>query len=200
MGAGLRLTKGNTPDAQPTEPRADKLTRKDLDLTADWLPTGFSTVHARASMTRETHTQATASDVSGTTGSIEWVYKPTGKLGFSTSIGRDTGSETTFSNPTGVGASPRRVDDNRLTTTAQLALQYELTAKIAVAGSARQSRGSGNGVTGDSRLNIYTLNANYAPTRNVTLGCNYARESRSETGASAYSTDMVGCTAQLTLR
>jgi len=200
FGIGGRLTKGKTPDFQATDPKADELTRKDIDLTAEWLPTGFSTVNARVSVTHESHTVATGSNVRGQTGSLGWIYKPTGKLSFSTSLSRDTGTETTFSIPTVDGTAAKRVDDNRLTTTAQLGVKYELTAKISTGLNARQSRGTSSGPTGDDKVNAYGLTATYEATRNVSLGCNYSRESRSGGGVQSYSVDLIGCTAQLSLR
>ena len=202
FGIGGRLTKGTTPDYQPTDPKEDKLTRKDLDFTADWVPTGFSTLHARVSVTKETHTVATASDVDGQTGALEWAYKPTGKLSFSTTLSRDTGTETTFSIPSGDGSTAKRVDDNRITNTVLVAVKYELTSKISTGLNARQSKGKGGATTGDDKVNTYGLTATYEATRNFTLGCNYSHESRSTSGVGvdSYTVNLVGCTAQLALK
>ena len=202
FGVGGRLTKGTTPDYQPTDPKEDKLTRKDLDFTAEWVPTGFSTLRARISVTRETHTIATASDVDGQTGSLEWAYKPTAKLSFNTTLSRDTGTETTFSIPSAEGEAVKRVDDNRITNTARLGIKYEVTSKIMTGVNARYSKGSGGSTTGDDKVNTYGLMASYEATRNFNLGCNYSHESRSANGfgLESYSVNLVGCTAQLLLK
>jgi hypothetical protein len=196
------LTKGTTPDYQPTDPKEDKLTRKDLDFTADWVPSGFSTLHARVSVTRESHTVATGSDLKGQTGSLQWAYKPTGKLSFTTTLSRDTGSETTFSVPAADGSATKLVDDNRITNTAQLGVKYELTGKISTGLNARYSKGSGNASSSDDKISAYGLTATYEATRNINLGCNYSHESRNAngTGGDSYTVNLVGCTAQLLLK
>jgi len=202
FGIGGRLTKGTTPDYQPTDPKEDKLTRKDLDFTADWVPSGFSTLHARVSVTRESHTVATGSDLKGQTGSLEWAYKPTGKLSFTTTLSRDTGSETTFSIPAADGSATKLVDDNRITNTAQLGVKYEMTSKISTGLSARYSKGSGSASSSDDKISVYGLTATYEATRNINLGCNYSHESRNAngTGADSYTVNLIGCTAQLLLK
>lgn len=194
VGAGLRITKGDTPVT------GDKLDRNDIDLTAAWSPTGLSTLNARLSFSKENHSDPARADFSGATGSIAWAYKPTGKLNFNTSLTRDTGSETTFRGLTPEGA-PLVFDTSRLTTTAALSVGYELTGKIQLSGDARRSNGSfGNG--GSDKATNLSFGARYLPTRAITLACNLSRDSRDISGTSQrnVTANTAGCSAQLTLQ
>lgn len=75
---------------------SDSSDRRDIYLGANWTPTGFSTINARVSYAKVEYDRATGSDFSGLTGSLAWVYRPTGKLQFVTTASRDTGQESSF--------------------------------------------------------------------------------------------------------
>lgn len=200
VGLGYRVTHGTTPHYLPTPPFEDELKRRDVDLTVIWTPTGFSTLNARVSATKETHTLATNSEVSGVTGAISWNYRPTAKLDLTATLVRDTGTETTFITGSTTGATPLPVDNNRISTTAQIEARYAMTSKISLNGDARQRKGTLSGGTGDDKVSGYGIGLSYAPTRSTTLGCNVMRESRDVAGASAYSATTSSCSAQITLR
>ncbi len=209
LGAGARVTKGNYPQAligdQPDSvSRKDETDRRDFDLTLSWIPSGLSNITARISATKEEHSQPSFADVSGLTGQIGWIYQPTGKLTFNTSLSRDTGTETTFMSFTGEG-SPSAVDNNRLTNSAALGVTYDLTAKIRVTAGGRYSKTSSENTTTevDDSARGASLGVRWIPTRSLSLGCNAAldkRTSTSITAGSAYTTNTAGCSAQLTLR
>lgn len=199
FGASLRVTHGRTPEAQPAT--ADELKRRDIDFTTTWTPSGFSSLIARISATKETHTLLTSAEVSATTGSLTWDYKPTAKLGFVASVTRDTGTETTFiTNTTSPGSTPLAVDNSRLSTNAQLDTHYALTSKVALNGNVRQRKGTlANG--SEDKLTGYGLGLSYAPTRSLSLNCNAARETRDASGFfTAYTVTTTSCAAQVTLR
>jgi hypothetical protein len=194
FGAAIRVTQGEL----QTVPVADELKRRDIDLTTTWTPTGFSTLNARISATKETHTLNTSADVSGVTGALTWDYRPTAKLGFTAALTRDTGTETTFISSTDTGSTPLPVDRSRISNSAQLEARYALTSKISFSGEARRRKGSLATGENDS-MTGYGLGVTYDPTRSVTLGCNVLRESR-DAGVTVYTATTSSCSAQFTLR
>ena len=218
LGAALRLTKGDYPSAlivapvaaipaTPTTPPVpaviavygpDKTDRKDIDFTGSWTPSGVSTLTARVSLTRETHSQPVIPKLSGVTGSIAWDYRPTGKLQFIASLTRDTGSETAFA-ALPVKVIPVRNDNRRINTTAALDAKYAATAKIQVNAQLRHSDGSvlnSGGGTNDGSTNSISVGASYAITRSIDASCDASYESRSH----SYNSNSIGCTARFTLR
>lgn len=75
---------------------SDRSKRRDLYVGANWVASGISTLNARASYAKIEYDRASATDFSGLTGILSWVYRPTGKLQFVTTASRDTGQESTF--------------------------------------------------------------------------------------------------------
>ena len=200
FGVAVRATKGVTPEARLAPPREDELKRRDVDLTTVWTPTGFSTLSTRISSTKETHTLSTSGDVSAVTGSLAWNYRPTAKLNFTTSLTRDTGTETTFISPAGAGSTPLQVDNSRLSTSAALDVRYALTSKISLSGEGRRRQGTLATGEGETITN-YGLGFSYLPTRSATLSCSLGRDSRDASGATtAYSATTTSCSAQITLK
>lgn len=89
--------------------------------------------------------------------------------------------------------------NNQTTDSVSLGASYAATAKIGVnAGFQYRSGDSGSGSASDA-YRTATLGANYAVARNVQLACNLSRESRSA-GVNSYDANVVGCSAQITLR
>lgn len=80
---------------------ADHARRREAYLTANWVPTGKSTIDARLNVGKIEYdiqpTVGASRDFSGATGFVTWNWRPTGKLTFDTSLSRDTGEETGFS-------------------------------------------------------------------------------------------------------
>ena len=217
VGAGLRYAKGKYPQFGATATTAatgDSTERRDLDLTAAWVPTGMSSVNARLSFGRLTRKVASAGGFSGATGSLTWAYTPTGKLSFNTTLLRDTGTETrVYGVNTQSGVVGTAVDDfNRLTTSVQLSANYAFSAKLALNAAVGHSRRALSdtvtvGSTGlpkdgsDTSVNV-SLGARYTPSRSGSLACTLGRESRtsSSTLSYAYSANTANCTAQLVLQ
>ncbi len=195
FGVAVRATKGVT-EATPTQ---DELKRRDVDFTTVWTPTGFSILSTRISSTKETHSLSTSGDVSALTGSLSWNYRPTAKLNFTTSLTRDTGTETTFITPAGAGSTPLQVDNNRLSTSAALDARYALTSKISLTGEARHRKGTLP--TGeDDATTRYGLGFSYLPTRSITVGCDLARDKRDASVTTTYTATTTSCSAQITLK
>ena len=194
LGAGVRETRGE----QEATPVTDDIRRRDIDLTATWATGGFSTFNARLSATKETHSLGTTADVSETTGSLGWSYRPTGRLSFSASATRDTGRETTFT-AASAGGEALPVDNARLGTALALEAQYELTGKISLNGNVRQRKGTLS-TSQSEAVKAYGLGVSYQPTRSLALRCSASREERTVGGANAYEVALTGCTGTVTLR
>jgi hypothetical protein len=190
LGAGVRHTRGSFDAA------ADDFDRNDLDLTAVWVPTGLSKVAARLSYSKEDHDVTTIRDFSGVTGSLTWEYKPTGKLTFITDLIRDTGAEASFDGYTFNNTNPAG-NNSQITSAARLRAHWDATAKIGVDAGARYARRKLLG-GGDDKTGTLTLAANYLAMRNIMLGCQLGHEKRG--GATSYTANTAGCSAQVTLR
>ena len=197
LGVGVRYTKVDRPNALIAAPNIigpQESKRRDLDFTAVWKPTGRSTLDGRISLTDQDYSTAITPDVSGVTGSIIWGFNPGGRLSFSASAIRDTGTETTFFQ-FAPDQNPVNVDSARISTQVGLQALYELTAKTSLNARIRH-RSSSFANSASSSADSYGLGVNWAPTRAVTVGCNIARESRDN----AYDADVFGCFGQFVLR
>jgi predicted porin len=211
---GVRATKGDFPQtlikpavvidpALPPIPAVfgpDETDRKDIDLTAVWSPTGISTLTGRLSKTRETHSEPSFPTLSAWTGGVTWDYKPGGRLSFTTSLSRDTGSNTTFIPSPLPGLLPdTQLEYNRINTVFQAGATYELTGKIVLNAAAVYRDGdvsSSRGGTGTERSKHLELGVRYRPTRTVSLGCNVGYSDR----PAVYTATVTGCSAEVTLR
>jgi hypothetical protein len=91
FGLTGRRTNGEYPQA------LDEYDRTDIDLTADYQPTGLSRFTARLSHTDEEHDLTSSRDFSGLTGELAWIYQVSGKVQLRTSVARETGSGTSIS-------------------------------------------------------------------------------------------------------
>lgn len=195
LGAGLRITR--TEQAKYTPTAGNNVRRRDIDFDATFVPTGLSTINSRLSLTRSTNSLATAADISGLTGNVGWTYRPSGKLGFNTSLSRDLGTSSTLT-ATSNGSS--LVEANRLNTTFQLSSTYEFSPKLGFnAGVSRVAGEMSNGM-GNDTSNTLSLGANFSPTRTIGLDCKWAHQTR-EAGASFTSSyNTLGCAARFTLQ
>ena len=195
LGTALRFTKGQ----QQLNRDFD---RKDVDLTANWMPTGLSTLNARLSYgKRTTRNGVSAFDFTGTTGQLKWIYQATGKLSFVTTFNRDSGAESGFINGQQVGSFG---DESRLTNALSLNTTYAMTSKIRLdlnLYANRRSLAFGS-FRGHDAVRSATLAATYKPLRNLSLSCNAGRDSRSASGQVSfdYGNNSVSCSAQITLQ
>ena len=200
LGLGGRATRGSAPLYSPVPPYEDEWKRRDIDLTAEWAATGFSSISARLSRTRETHTLASNAALSETTGSLTWNYQAGGRLSLSAMIARDTGTETTFAGTAPEGTTALAVDRSRLSDSIGLDARYVLTGKTSLSGHARHRRGKLID-SGTDTTTGYGLAVHYTPTRSVTLSCSVGREDRSVSGSTGeYKATLTTCSGDLTLR
>ena len=209
-GVALRMTRGSYPN-YPTlggGTQTDDVNRRDVDLTSNWTPTGLTTVNGRLSLTRQTHSVATGRDFSGATGSLSVQYKPAGRLSYSASLSRDTGTENSFTNLLnsngGVISVPN--DSSQISTLFSLRANYDVTAKIQANASARvqtlQVGTPGLGSNGTDTVNGFGLGLTYNPLRNLAIAASVGTERRTTTSAlsSDYRSNTVGVSARYTLQ
>jgi hypothetical protein len=215
LGAGMRQTRAHYPRGVRTGTdsyRADSFDRDDFDLTATWAASGASSVQARASVTKQRHDAATRRDIDGLTGSLVWNWRPTAKLGFNTSVVRDTGNEASFyrfsgNETTAVG------NDSQLSTTLAVDSTYDWSAKIRATGSLRATQrrltnrlaisgGGAQEVGGGDRLYVIGLGLRYQAMRSLGTGCDLRHERRSAdtTLSYAYRATSASCYLQFSLR
>jgi hypothetical protein len=202
VSTGLRYTedrRGSAIQVGVDQLVPQKTHGRDIDFTANWVPTQRINMNGRISFGDETQSQGNSRSSSRVTGALSAQYTPTSRLIFDASVSRDTGIETTFkTSPTGPTAptspapvgnnGPRGffVDSNRLTTSYMLGARYVLTQKIGLTAGYDRSQGSyqnPNGQNDDNNTNRYSLGAQYAALSNLVLGCSVRRETRSGSGA-----------------
>ena len=215
LGAGVRKTRAHYPRGVRTGSAsysADSFDRNDFDLTATWFATGASSVQARTSVTKQRHDYSTRRDVDGLTGSLVWNWRPTGKLGFNSSVVRDTGGETSFyrfsgSEATAVG------NDSQLSTTLAVDGNYDWSAKIRASSSLRWTQrrltnslaisgAEAQELAGGDRLHVIGFGLRYQAMRTLGTGCDLRHERRSAdtTLSYAYVATSASCYLQLSLQ
>src|SRR5439155_17762867 len=216
LGAGLRETRGEyDPSGAAGGPQDYR--RHDLDLTALWQPSGASTIDARLSFGRQRYEVSSQRDFSGATGALPWTWKPTGKLNFITLLMRDTGTETGFltyrTAPTSLQLLTQAGDTSRLASVARVQADYEATAKIKLTGNLGRTHRSLVGISGLTLLaesgsddtTTAALGVRYAPTRNIQLGCDWSRETRTVSSSAMtlsypYRDHVYSCLGQILLQ
>lgn len=202
-GVSAQRTEYLVPQANQTAPDASE--RRDVYLSANWVPTGASTLTARVNIGKTEYDRATGLDFDGITGSLGWVWRPSGLVTLSTTVARDTGQDIGFLR--GVdGTSPNRATDfSRVTDTLSLLADYQLTGKVSLTGGVAATRRDlvdpVNSTTGSDRTNTVTLGARWAATRSIATGCNasHAKRSASGSGTFDYTDDRFGCFVSLTI-
>jgi hypothetical protein len=198
-----------------------------LDLLGDYELTGLLSANARLSYTKQTSSGSGQADFSGLTGALGLTWRPTGKIGVSVNLARDTGFDATGVSLVGVapvagagtgssstGTAAGQYENSRITDSAALRLTYSATAKIDAFAGVSYVRArlattlvgpSGNLGAPDTTdsLRAAFIGANYAVARNWALACNLSHEYRHVNGGGvdyAYNDTSVGCSAQYTLR
>ena len=219
VGGALRMTRGLYPNFR-TAPgggfESDTLKRSDFDLTSNWTPSGLTTVSGRVSMSRVTHSITSGLDFSGLTGSVSVNHIPAGRLKYAAQISHDTGSAIsafTFTDVNGTVITGIN-NNNRLTSSVQVSVGYEVTAKIQADASlhyrkeslvdtlSQSNGGAATGATGGATTTGLNFGLSYAPLRNLGLSCRVGYDKRNTASAlsSTYDSKSVGCTARYTLQ
>jgi len=204
VGADVRHTSIEYPnyvDAITGLASGDHVNRNDFDLLAEWTATGASFISGRLSVGRAVHSDATASNFSGVTGTVAWRWQPTSKLQVTTTLTHDTGLNTSFN---GIGVAPAEL--NSVSTSASVYGVYALTGKINLTGLiavtkrdlANNNAGIPSGAATDTTYTL-RLGEQWAINRTFSLMCQIEFDQRVGQ-ATIYSTpfaaNSIGCTGQ----
>lgn len=204
FGVAGRYTRGERPFYfQPADGPAieDRYRRRDIDLTAQWRATGSSSLDARLSRSRTSHSATGASALSGATGSLAWNWAPGGRWSLNTRLARDSGAESYY-----LGIENLSADLNQVVKSAQSQLNYELTGKLILTGGLNISHverddDSNDLNDGRDRTRGYNVGLRWLATRNIELGCSWNQQRRNSTQANyEYDAKTYGCYLQGTLR
>ena len=204
LGTGISAERTRYQAAAFGQTAPDRSERQDLYISANWVPTGASTVDARINIGKTEYDRAIAANFDGVSGSLSWAWRPTGLLSLTTTLSRDTGQESGFLRLV-EGSTVSATDFSQVTNVLALRAGYELTGKIALTGGLTHSRRNlvdgFTGITGNDNTTTVSLGARWAATRTLAFGCNASRDSRSASGAgsTAYDNDRFGCFGQITL-
>ena len=214
LGAALRLTQASYPRFNEPTPGvfvADTLQREDIDFTAQWQPSGASTINARLSPTHTRYDRATATNFSGLTGSAAWTWAATGKTQLAATLSRDTSQSA---QATTLIAGSQVSDFGQMTTALQLRADHALTGKINLNSSlSYASRALTSNTVNPLQPNTVgrasdkgatlALGARWAPTRGSLVGCDISHEQRNSSNKAllpTYSVSLFSCYGQLTLQ
>ena len=215
LGLALRLTQADYPHFAALAGGGfapDRLTRQDIDLTADWQASGNSQVTARLSPTHTRYDRNTLSNFSGLTGSAGWGWQATGKMRITSTVSHDTGQSSDAVNlgVLGIGV----IDYGRVTTALQVRSAYDFSAKIGLTSALSYSHRTltnifaaanlpGSTRQGSDDTAKLTLGAQWTPFRSTQVGCDLSTERR-RTGNPQVSLPMsattFGCYGQFTLQ
>ncbi len=196
---GFVLVNG-VPQAIQIPVGAREFERKDIDLTGRWVASGASTLEGRISTGRSKVKQGVANDFSGVTGQLTWGWQPSAKLNLSSSVSRDTGLESSFTN------TNTSAEQDRLTNGLQVNATYELTGKVFLTSGLSTSKSRRiNDVAGQrseeaDRDNSFSLGARWQYSRGITLGCQLSKSSRnSSLEIYTFDANSYGCYGQILL-
>ena len=203
MGAKLRRTEGRQPKLLPV---GDRSRRVDVQLFSRWQVTGASGLDANLGFTQDDHT--VLSDRSFWNGSVQWTWRPTGRLTLVSGLRRD--ASDSFTAPQGDAS---RVLGTSLRNTVDLSATWQVSSKVQWTGliqhgvrdfSSASLLGSGSGK--DTYRTLRT-GLSYELTRNLLLGCEYVGEQRRVSDADGlvadsrpYDASKFSCNAEFWLR
>ncbi len=184
----VRYTRGAFPERTAS---GDDYTRRDVEVGLNWQPSGSSTIKARGAIGREDHSLETIRSSNVWAAGIDWNWKPSGKLDFGLSVGRDsdTGSTTVLVVSPEGGLDLGNAGDTRATTSASVKLAWAATGKISVTSRVRvsdrslDSRRSGTqGAKGSDLSSEIDVGILYRVARSLDLSCGMSIDHRSTSG------------------
>ena len=212
VGAAVRLTRTSYPYAiapvvtmltpiNRADYRSDSVDGRNLDLLADWRYSAQTGVNLRLSWTRLTYASSNR-DFSGLTGAVSATYAPTAKLGFSASLSRDAGTNSTSATFVNLANGQRTTyltENSQTSDSLSLGASYAATAKISVVSGLNYRRANYANNSASDHYRSATLGVTYAVARNWQLACNLSHEALSSV-VNSYDANVLGCSAQFTLR
>jgi hypothetical protein len=220
VGVAGRFDRGYTPSSllDPTTGtyRPNTTDSNNVDLLVDYSIDPLVKTNLRLSYTNQTNTLLASSDFSGVTGSLAVNWQPTAKTGVSFDISRVAGFEANSltryaiaQSGTGLILTPVPVvyQNNRVTDSAGLGVNYAATAKISASAGLRYTRArlaaaiASLGIPQDVDVSkTASLSLNYAITRAWGASCSVAYEARDVNVLVSYSytANVFGCATQFT--
>lgn len=199
----------------------NRINRGDIDLSTYWTVSGYSTLNGSLAYSQEKRPGVSGRDFKGLTGSVGWSFVPGGRLSYNVSVSRDTSNagqgvnldiERTNADGTKSSGTLNNLSQNLLSTTLNLGANYRFSTKLGFSANASYRRFK-DALEGDltgavsasdvaslraSTANITTVSTgfNYAPIRNLSLGCNLEAFERTQSlKANGYRGEALGCTA-----
>jgi hypothetical protein len=210
FGVSLRNAKGRYPTFFANGDGtfdADRFTRRDIDFTAFYRASGVSSFSARVSPGKISYDISSVRDFSGITGQLLWDWQPAGKLHLRTSLMREPGQDSYFFASL---VPDSTVEYSRISNSANLRADYELSAKISLSAKlgwihrslTQQLDPFGVSISGSEQSTLLSLGAVWTPLRSLQLSCNLSNQRRG--GAAPLSSDLrdttVSCYAQGTIQ
>ncbi|XHS80404.1 hypothetical protein ACFJGW_10620 [Burkholderiaceae bacterium UC74_6] len=208
LGVDYRLTNGEIPyytrDLLTGQTTANSFKRHDVDFTGTWVMSGASTLDWRLSRGNSKHQNSAGEDSSHTTGQVSWIWRPTGKLAFTTQFVHDTGLQTSFLSVLGYSYSSYAQD--QVVNTLRVSSTYQYSGKLSFGANASYSPSSlrttpSGGTTPtvyDFRDYSLNLSAGWQYSRGISMSCQAGRQWR--TGPAAlypYTANSIGCSGQI---
>ncbi len=206
LGIGVRATRGEYPNFRNPGPgrfTPETFDRDNVDLSAEWPMSGASRLDARVSIGRDRYDTLTAGNYDGVTGSLIWVWQPTGRTSLTTGYTRTSGDQAQVTNIPGL--APYTASINRVSDTLFASADYELTGKIKAKAGLSFSDASNldltRQTTGSERLTGATLGLVWEATRAIRAGCDVSYRTRaSQAGVAGYDASIFGCFGEFVLR
>lgn len=211
IGLGWRGSTGRYPKFRRTADGSfveDRFRSDGAELTAELTPSGASRIAVRLSNVRTRYDVNAARDFTGLAGSLDWTWRPTGKLTVTTGFSRTTGQDST---PTFILFFPATSDYSRVSRTLRLRTDWSVSAKaLLYLDLGAFDRGlvrtfaigpeTLEGGTGRERGSTGAIGARWVPRRWLSLGCELTASRQTGSGALGASIGSSGasCFAQLT--
>lgn len=198
----------------------DRFEQRGVELSARWQPSGASRLEARIGSGQTQYQRGGDRDFDSVSGSLNWIWRPTGKLTAYSGLSRERGQDNypTFVRvPVGfflfdlpaVQANLRTID------TLRGQIDWAASAKLGVSAGIQYARRDVSVRTrtviddalrfsaeGVDRTTIVTMGARWSATRWAQLGCDLRHEKRRATGnvTAGLTGTSLSCSAQATLR
>ena len=192
VGLSVGSTRGRYPKFRVTADgfQADRFKRDDVSVSANYRLSGASSFDARFSTGKTVYDLNEQRNFDGVTGQVAWIWQPTIKTVFTTSLTRDTGQE---SYATAIFTLPAIADYSRDNTAARIAAEYSFSAKVGFTASVLYYRNTvvrtienpflPLAADGREKVTQLTLGARWTPLRSTQLGCDLNTQDRRAEGA-----------------
>lgn len=177
----------------------DRRKRTDIGVTAQWQPSGATTVSGQLTQTAMRYDQVTQRDFDTLTGFVAMQYNPGGRWRAEARLIRDAGKDDSALVTTATS-------NTRTTDTLALSASYQLTGKTFLDGGLRwasRSLDRGDGLSGSDQATGLTLGLTWQYSRGIAFRCGVNSDRRGTNSVAAlneaFSATSFGCAGSLTL-